>query len=63
MISIICLIFSVLLNIRLAYCLGKHYKWVDSARRVAQGGRKVLEAEVERLNSENNLSDKDIKDD
>jgi len=50
---IICLIVSVLLNIRLAYCLGEyhklHSKVVNKVYKVAQGGRKVLEEEVEKL--------------
>lgn len=53
---IICLIVSVLLNIRLAYCLGEYHKLhtpkgevVNNVYKVAQGGRKVLEEEVEKL--------------
>ena len=42
MITIVFLILSIILNIRLAYCLGKHYKWVDKVDKVAKGGRKIL---------------------
>ncbi len=55
MFLIICLIVSVLLNIRLAYCLGEYHKLHaqrhkgEVVNKVAQGGRKVLEEEVEKL--------------
>jgi len=43
---------SIILNIRLAYCLGKHYKWKDKVQKVAQGGRKILEENIELLHKE-----------
>lgn len=64
-----CLLFlSVLLNVRLAYCLGKHYKWTPRAsnntppfsKSELQGGRKYLwqviqEKEDARLVDEKNI--------
>lgn len=52
MITIVFLILSIILNIRLAYCLGKHYKWVDKVDKVAQGGRKILEENIELIHKE-----------
>ena len=68
MITIIALILSLCLNIRLAYCLGKHYKWskckgCDLGYKCCnQGGSKHLYEKVEQdhkeisLNCENKIS-------
>lgn len=64
MITIIFLVLSCMLNIRLAYCLGKHYKWTKKPT-CCQGGSKHLYQKVEEdhkdisLNDEKNILDKD----
>lgn len=60
MIAIVALILSALLNIRLAYCLGKHYKYTKSTTKCCQGGAKHLYKKVEEendisLNDENKI--------
>lgn len=63
MITTIFLVLSCMLNIRLAYCLGKHYKWTTN--KSCQGGCKHLYKKVEEehkdisLNDEKNILDKD----
>lgn len=70
MIVIVALILSICLNIRLAYCLGKHYKWTKCKgcdlgyKCCSQGGAKHLYKKVEEendlsLNCENKILDKD----
>ena len=58
MITIVSLILSLILNIRLAYCLGKHY--TKKCDKCCQGGRKHLYKKLEEddisLNISNNIS-------
>jgi hypothetical protein len=54
MITIIALILSLCLNIRLAYCLGKHYKYT---KKCCQGGSKHLYEKVEEDHKEISLKD------
>ena len=54
MITIIALILSLCLNIRLAYCLGKHYKYTKKPN-CCQGGSKHLYQKVEEDHKEISL--------
>lgn len=55
----ICLGISICLNIRLAYCLGKHYKWTKC--KGCKLGYKCCSQEENNLslNCENKILDKD----
>ena len=55
----------IFLVLRVAYCLGKHYKWTTKKPTCCQGGCKHLYQKVEEehkdisLNDEKNILDKD----